>query len=107
MPVRTAICTVVDIPAAKQFVDLAMGDDRLPDGSGTPHGPLHEFVGLHAAPIVRKSDDLRCQSSEVDQLTGTALPDSDTPVRINPHSSVAPNSIELQSQRLGRIGRRV
>ena len=74
--------------------------------AAAPHGPLHQRRLLHAAAVVRKTDDLRRQSGEIDQLAGAALSHRDTTVGIDAYDGIAPDRIEFQRQCIERIGRR-
>ena len=106
MPVFAAVDPVVDITAPQQVVDLAVGHDGLADRRGPAHRLLHQFVRLHAAAVVGKSDHLRSQSRKVDQLAAAALSQRDRAVGFHAHHGVAADDRQLFAERRRRIGRR-
>ena len=107
VPVRTAVFAVVDIAAPQQVVHLAVGHDRPASFCRPAHRLLHQFVGLHAAAVVREADNIGREGREIDQLAGAPLPHRDTAVRHDPHHGVAADDLGLRTKRIGRIGRRV
>ena len=54
MAMGFGIITVVDVPAPQERVDLAVGDNGLPEGFCTEHGLPHQVVTLHAPAVVGK-----------------------------------------------------
>ena len=105
--VFAAVDAVVDVAAVQQLVDLAVGHDRLVKGRGAAHRLLHEFGGLHAAPVIREADDLGCQRLQVGQGAAAALSLRDAAVWQHAHHGVAADQVGLHAQRLQRIGRRI
>ena len=105
--VLAAVAAVVDIAAAQQAVDLAMGHDRFADRRSPPHGLLHQLRRLHAAAVVGEPDDVRGQRREIDQLPAAPLPHRDGGVGHDPHHGVAADQVGLHPQVFGRVGHRI
>ena len=55
MAMGFGIITVVDVPAPQERVDLAVGDNGLPEGFGAKHGLPHHVIALHAPAVVGKT----------------------------------------------------
>ena len=97
------VLTVVDVAAAKEVVDLAVGDDHFAQGLGLHHGRAHHIVTLHAPPVVGEGDALARHALHVGQLL-PRLAYGDGGVGVDVDDGVLFDDGGLFSQMLYRIG---
>ena len=82
VPVGTGIRAVVDVAAAEQGIVLAVRGKDLAEAAALGHRLAHHALGLHAASVVGKGDDVWRHARKVCELLAL-FADRDRPVGVN------------------------
>ena len=103
VPVGAGIRAVVDVTTAKQGVVLAVRGKDLAEMSALGHRLAHHALGLHAAPVVGKGDDVWCHARKVCKPLAL-FADRDRPIGMDMNEGVLLDERALERERFGAVG---
>ena len=103
MPVGAGIRAVVDVAAAEQGIVLAVRSKDLAEAAALGHRLAHHALGLHAASVVGKGDDVWRHARKVCELLAL-FADRDRPVGVNMDERVLLDERALKIQRVDTVG---
>ena len=97
MAVKLCVLAVVDVTAAEQFIDLAVGNDHFTLCLGTDHGLLHHLITLNTTAVIGEAADERCHTLEIRKFL-TLLSHGDGAVGIHMDAGILFNDLPLEVQ---------
>ena len=100
------VFSIVDIAAAKQFIDFAVGNDGPVQGLGLFHGSAHHVVRLDASAVIGETDGIGSHAFQICQLF-TLLPYGDGTQRIHMDAGGIFDHLSLNCQMLNAVGHRI
>ena len=103
VPVGAGIRTVVDVAAAEQGIVLAVRGKDFAEAAALGHRLAHHALGLHAASVVGKGDDVWRHARKVCELLAL-FADRDRPVGVNMDERVLLDERALKIQRIDTVG---
>ena len=93
----------IDVTTAKQGVVLAVRGKDLAEMSALGHRLAHHALGLHAAPVVGKGDDVWCHARKVCKPLAL-FADRDRPIGMDMNEGVLLDERALERERFGAVG---
>ena len=103
VPVGAGIRTVVDVAVAEQGIVLAVRGKDFAEAAALGHRLAHHALGLHAASVVGKGDDVWRHARKVCELLAL-FADRDRPVGMHMDEGVLLDERALEIQRVDTVG---